>query len=95
MKKFKPLYDNILVLPEEVQERTKSGIILSETTKPKIRKGTVVSIGNNVEKENLVKVNDEVLFFDFVGEKLELPQEDTDIEYRLLDTFDLLGVLKY
>jgi chaperonin GroES len=39
------MYDRVLVIPDDSEKKTKSGIIIPDTAQDKPRKGTVVAVG--------------------------------------------------
>lgn len=45
MANIRPLSDNVLIKPIEAEEKTASGILLSESSKEKTKRGTVVAAG--------------------------------------------------
>jgi chaperonin GroES len=93
--KFKPLGDNILIKPGEVETKTKSGIFLTEDSAEKPKWGTVVALGNAEGKllmdgskfEFSVKVGNKV-YWRFGGSEIEL---DGD-KYLVMKESELLGI---
>jgi len=93
-KKLVPLGDRVVVKPEPLQEKTRSGIVLPETAKEKPSEGTVVSVGSgrifdNGQRVALeVKVGDKVLYSKYGGTEVKLDEE----EYIILQERDILAV---
>lgn len=95
--KFKPLGDKILVKPLENQEKTKSGIILTDSaTRGEKVWGEVLSVGTGIFSQNgeripiTVNVGDTVMYKkDMSGETIKLDGN----EYLLVSEHELLGVL--
>ena len=73
----KPLGDRIIIEVAEVELKTKSGIIMPETSKEKPQKGKVVAVGkgkvldNGTRLEPEVKVGDEVIFNKYAGSEIK------------------------
>jgi len=62
--KVKPLGERLLVLREEVEEKSTGGIILTESYQEKPNQGEVKAIGDDV---TTVKVGDTVVFGRYSG----------------------------
>jgi chaperonin GroES len=93
--KFIPLYHRVLIEPILPEEKTKGGIILTNTDTSELKKGKVVAVGDGWQVPSGeiistdVKVNDTVMFkhgFDEikVNEKL----------YYLIKEDDIFGILE-
>lgn len=82
----KILHDNVLVLPCEVDEVTKGGIIIPDTAKERPTKGKVVSVGPGKKDEIMVlKEGDEVLYGKYGGSEVTIDGFD----YILLKQNDI------
>ncbi|MCF7795557.1 co-chaperone GroES [Patescibacteria group bacterium] len=97
MAKLKPLYDNVVILPIEKEEKTKSGILLPEKdAKEKPEQGKVVAVGEGKLKENgeiqklSVKIGDKVLFKSYIPSEIEVEEE----KYLILRESDILAILE-
>jgi|APSaa5957512576_1039674.scaffolds.fasta_scaffold09484_7 chaperonin GroES len=94
--KYRPLGDRILVQPLTVEEKNKSGIIITDSIeRGEFVYGTVISTGKGIYTQSgtkipiSVKEGDTVMYRqDMVGDKLTLD----DIEYILFRDSDLLMV---
>jgi chaperonin GroES len=92
--KFKPMGDQILIKPDEVETKTKSGLILSETSVDSPKTGLVVKLGSLEGKLGLdnqqfqfdVKVGTRV-FWNYRGVELELD----GVKYLVMPQGQLLG----
>lgn len=94
-----PLDVRILVKPDVVEERTKGGIILADTTRDKSKyaatKAFLVAVGSNAFNEwgadaRKPQVGDRVLFAQYSGAR----QEGADgRDYVLMNDEDLLAVV--
>ena len=93
--KLKPLSDRVVVKPQEVEEKTASGIILPDTAKEKPQLGQVVAVGKgkisdagNVIKMD-VKVNDKVLYGKYSGTEITFEGD----ELLIMRESDILAIL--
>ena len=93
---LRPLSDRILVLREQEDSETKSGIIIPDTAKEKPVEGTVVTIGNGRMGEDGervamdVKVDDRILFSKYGGTDVTIDGRD----YLILRQDDILGIIE-
>lgn len=94
--KLKPLGDRILVKPIEVEERTKSGIVLPDTAKEKPQQGKVLAVGQGRLLDNgqlvplQVKEGDRVLYSKYSGTEVKIENE----EYLVLSERDILAIIE-
>ena len=80
MKKvhINPLSDRVVVMPEEVDDKTASGIILPDTAKEKPQMGQIVAAGPGKTSDNgntvemTLKAGDKVLYGKFSGTEITL-----------------------
>lgn len=61
---IKPLADRVLVLPDPVETKTASGIIIPDTAKEKPDSGTIIAVGDKVTE---VTKRDKVLYRKYAG----------------------------
>ena len=84
---IKPLGDRVVVEVAEVELKTKSGIIMPETSKEKPQKGKIVAVGtgklldNGTRAAMEVKSGDEVIFNKFTGSRGKSGSSDANAEY--------------
>jgi chaperonin GroES len=97
MAKLRPLYDSLVVLPKEKEEKTKSGILLPEKdSKEKPEQGKVIAVGEGRVKENgeiqklSVKIGDQVLFKNYMPSEIEVEE----VKYLILKESDVLAILE-
>ena len=84
MKKvhINPLSDRVVVMPEEVDEKTASGIILPDTAKEKPQMGQIVAAGPGKTSDNgntvemTLKAGDKVLYGKYSGTEISLDNND-------------------
>ena len=91
MKKenIRPLKDNVLVKLLKKDAKTKSGIVLPETTsEDKPQEGKVIAVGDS--KEIKVKAGQTVIFAKYSGSEIKINTED----YLLIKNEDLLAIVK-
>lgn len=93
---IKPLEDRVLIEPVSQEEKTKSGIVLPDTTdKEKPEQGKVIAIGagridNNGKRILMtVKVGDVVLFTKYGPNEVKID----DKEYLIAKEEDILAII--
>jgi chaperonin GroES len=95
--KLKPLFDRLLIEPEEANKMTKSGLVLPDSSdREKPQMGTVVSVGSGRLNDKgevrmmTVKVGDRVLFKKYGPDEIELDGK----KYLIAEESDILGILE-
>ena len=86
--------DRVLLKPIEVEETTKSGIILSTAAKEKSIVSEVIAVGpggmvNGKEVKMTLKVGDKVVIAKYAGHDVELDNQ----AYTLVNESDVLAVV--
>ena len=95
MKKVKPLFDYLLIKPDEKETTLPSGIVIPDSAKEKPQEGEIVAVGPGTKDKdgNLVpvevKVGDIVMYKKWGGTEIQMGGED----YILVKQEDLLAVL--
>jgi chaperonin GroES len=100
--KIKPLGNRVLVKQSSQEEITKSGIILPDTAdKEKKAQGKIMELGTGDELDKLgLKVGDTVVFGKYAGEEVEMEENGTKTEYKILyvgkekDDSDILAIIE-
>ncbi|MBM3695156.1 MAG: co-chaperone GroES [Actinobacteria bacterium] len=93
--KLQPLGDRVVVKPkEDLEARTKSGLVIPDTAKEKPQLGEVLAVGPGEYQEGKrvpldVKVGDKVVYSKYGGTEVKLEGE----EYLILSSRDLLAVV--
>lgn len=92
---IKPLADRVVIKMVEVEETTKSGIILTATAKEKPSVAEVVAVGpgglvDGKEVTMYVKVGDKVLISKYAGTEVKLDEN----EYTILKQSDILAIVE-
>ncbi len=93
--KIKPLFDRIVTVPLEAEEKTKSGIVLlaKDQEKPQIAEVVAVGPGGQVDGKDVtmvLKVGDKVLYSKYAGSEYKLD----DTTYTVMRQSDVLAVVE-
>ena len=86
MDKLKPLADRVLVIQDEAQAVTESGLLIPDTAKEKPNRGKVLDIG---EKVTNISIGDYVLYSKYGGTQVTSELKDC----VLLKQSDILAIL--
>jgi len=87
---FQPLGQRVLVERLEEPTTTATGIIIPDNAKEKPLTAVVKAISKEVEEEGNIAVEDKIVFAKYSGTDITLDGK----EYLVLNTDDILGVLK-
>lgn len=91
---LKPLGDRLVIKKVEVEEKTKSGIVLPSTAKEQPQIAEIVAIGdeitNDEKKKDTVKVGDQVIFSKYAGTEIKVDGE----ELTIIKIGDVLAVVE-
>jgi len=82
--KIRPLFDNVIVKKDELEEKSKTGIIITNTDENPALVGTVISVGKEVEDE--IKIGDKIMYAPFAGRELG--------GFLILAQHDIMGVVE-
>jgi len=95
--KIRPLQDRLLVKRlDDVEEKTKGGIIIPDTAKEKPQQGKVVAVGKGKVGDDGkvtpldVRAGDTVLFGKYSGSEIKLD----GVEHLIMREDDVLGVIE-
>lgn len=92
--KLKPLGDRLVIKKVEVEEKTKSGIVLPSTAKEQPSIAEIVAIGDDIvndeKKKDTIKVGDKVIFSKYAGTEIKVDGE----ELTILKLSDILAVVE-
>ena len=93
--KIKPLFDRVVLLPEENEKETKSGILLPQMAQEKSQLATVVAVGEgqNTDGKEVgmkVKVGDRVLYGKYSGTEINID----DKKYVVIRQLDILAIIE-
>ena len=93
---IQPLGKRVLVQPDEIEQVTKGGLVLPPSASDDKRPatGTILTLGIGKDKDGEVKfdvkVGDKIYFKKYSPEEIEIEGK----KYLLLDTEDILAVIK-
>ena len=92
---IKPLFDKVVLKSCEVEETTKSGILLTGSAKEKPQMSEVVAVGpgglaDGKEVKMTVKVGDRVIVGKYSGTEVKLDGET----YSIVSQSDILAVVE-
>ena len=93
--KIKPLGDKVVVIMAEVEETTKSGIILTGTSKEKPQMAEIIAVGpgETIKGKKIpmeVKIGDKILMSKYAGTEIKFDNK----EYIILRQSDILAVIE-
>ena len=93
--KIRPLFDRVVIKSCEVEETTKSGLILTGNAKekPQMAEGIAVGPGGVVDGKDVtmsVNVGDKVIYSKYAGNEVKLDGE----EYIIVRQSDILAVVE-
>ena len=85
-----PLFTNVLIKPQEAEEKTSGGIYVPDLKKEKPQIGTVVAVGQgNKDEEILVQVGQKVIYRKWSGDRITETGEDL----VMVEQKDILAIL--
>ena len=92
---IKPLGDRVVIKMIEMEETTKSGIVLPGTAKEKPQVAEIVAVGpgGNIDGKEVVmqvKVGDRVLISKYAGTEIKM----NNVEYTILKQSDILAIVE-
>jgi chaperonin GroES len=91
---IKPLGDKVVIKKVEVEEKTKSGIVLPGSAKEQPQIAEVVAVGAGItgdeKKKDEIKAGDKVIFSKYSGTEIKLE----DVEYTIIKLADILAVIE-
>lgn len=82
--KIRPLFDSVVVKKDEVEEKTKTGIIITNSDENPALVGTVISVGKEVEEE--IQPGNRIMYAPFSGRELG--------GFLILAQHDIMGVVE-
>lgn len=93
--KIRPLFDRVVIKSCEVEETTKSGLILTGNAKEKPQMAEVIAVGPGgvVDGKDVtmsVNVGDKVVYSKYAGNEVKLDGE----EYIIVRQSDILAVVE-
>ncbi len=87
---IKPLLDRVVITQDKPEDISKGGIIIAESAKEKVLRGTVVAIGDGKEDEPMtVSIGDKIIYDKFAGLEIEVEGE----KYLMMKETEILAIL--
>lgn len=91
---IKPLFDRVIIEPDEINNTSKGGIVLPQTAQDRPQTGKVVAVGSGKDLENndvgmQVNVGDTVIFNKYTGAEVKFK----DKNYIILRQIDIIAVI--
>ena len=92
---IKPLLDRVVLKPDDAEQTTKSGILLSSAAQEKPQYANVVAVGpggivDGKEVKMYVKVGDKVIASKYSGTDVKIDDED----YTIVRQSDILAIVE-
>ncbi|HLS53708.1 MAG TPA: co-chaperone GroES [Tissierellaceae bacterium] len=89
---LKPLGDRLVIKKVEVEETTKSGLIVPDSAKEKPQIAEVLALGDKIleDEKNQLKVGDKVIFSQYAGTEIKMDGE----EVTILKLNDILAIVE-
>jgi chaperonin GroES len=88
---FLPLFERVLIKPNDIEKKTETGIILPIEARKRPNSGKIVAIGHLVSKNNdsPIKIDDQVLYLRYSGMDVKVNGE----LHHLVMANDLIAVI--
>ncbi len=92
--KIRPLFDRVVIKPNQEQTTINAGLVLPDTAKVRQEKGTVVAVadGTNFDGEKIemkLKNGDKVFFNKYAGAEIKVDGET----FVIMRQIDVIGVI--
>ena len=92
--KIRPLFDRVVISPDDEQINTNTGLVLPDTAKVRQEKGVVVAVadGTNFDGEKIemkLKNGDKVFFNKYAGAEIKVEGKT----YIIMRQIDVIGVI--
>ena len=92
---LKPLFDRVVLKDAEIEETTKSGIILTSAAQEKLQYAYIVAVGpggvvDGKEVTMQVKEGQKVVYSKYAGTEIKIDGE----EYKIVRQSDILAIVE-
>lgn len=88
---IKPIKNRILLKIKKIEDKTKSGIIISNSTKEKSKTAEIIAVGEEIEKEyGMLKKGQTVLYNKYSAIEIVYEEE----EYLILEASEILAIIE-
>lgn len=94
--KINPLYDRVVVVRTDKDQKTSGGIIIPDTAKEKSQEGKVVAVGSGRKDKHGVRIpigvrtGQQVLFGKYAGTEIKID----DVEHLIMREDDIIGIIE-
>ncbi|MEM7173887.1 MAG: co-chaperone GroES [Bacteroidota bacterium] len=86
-----PLFDRVLVQPDQKEQKTASGLYIPDTAQKKPQRGVVIAVGPGKKDEPMVlKKDDKVLYGEYSGTEIEIEGK----KYLIMRQSDAFATMK-
>lgn len=95
-QKITPLFDNVLIKPLDMEEKTPGGIVLPDSAKEKPQVGLIKAVGSGGRDDKgnkvpmIVKVGQKVMYKKWGGNEIKVGLE----EWLLVEQKDILAIVE-
>jgi len=87
---LKPIDDRVVIeLKDDLVENNVGGIYIPDTAKDKPNIGVVVAVGTDKDLQNIIKVNDKVIYAKYSGTEIEMEGK----KYLITSKKDVLAIV--
>lgn len=92
---IKPLFDRVVVKPNNDENVTPSGIVIPQTSQERPQTGKVIAIGDGTDIDNnkvgmKVAIGDNVVYTKYAGAEFKID----NITYLILRQIDIIGIIE-
>ena len=87
---LKPLFDRVVLKDAEIEETTKSGIILTSAAQEKPQYAYIVAVVDGKEVAMQVKEGQKVVYSKYAGTEIKIDGE----EYKIVRQSDILAIVE-
>ena len=88
---IKPIKNRILLKVKKIEDKTKSGIIISNSTKEKSKTAEIIAVGEGIEKEYEMLKNGQTVLYNKYS-TIEIIYEEE--EYLIIDASEILAIIE-
>ena len=88
---IKPIKNRILLKVKKTEDKTKSGIILSNVSNEKSKTAEIVAVGEGIEKEYAMLKNGQIVLYNKYS-SIEIIYEEE--EYLIVDASEILAIVE-
>ena len=87
---LKPIEDRVVIeLKDDIVEKNVGGIIIPDTAKDKPNIGVVVAVGTDKDLQEIIKVNDKVIYAKYSGTEIEIENK----KYLIISKKEIMAIV--